>query len=117
MEIEDYPRTQAELERRFSNEQACREYLFAVRWPSGFHLSPLRDGQSLASGFRTLAVRRLRPPDHGFGGNSFSGYEDAVDGVVSGHVVDDESEERGQRAGSSAGAWMGQLPDGLDVSA
>ena len=36
MEIEDYPRTQAELERRFSNEQACREYLFALRWPSGF---------------------------------------------------------------------------------
>ena len=48
----------------------------------------------MASGFRTLAVRRLWPPDLGDGGNSFSGYEDAVDGVVSGHVVDDESEER-----------------------
>ena len=36
MEIEDYPRTQAELERRFSNEQACREYLIALRWPDGF---------------------------------------------------------------------------------
>ena len=36
MEIEDYPRTQAELERRFSSEQACREYLFELRWPSGF---------------------------------------------------------------------------------
>jgi transposase-like protein len=36
MEIEDYPRTQAELERRFSNEQACREYLFALRWPGVF---------------------------------------------------------------------------------
>jgi len=30
MEIEDYPRTQAELERRFSSEQACREYLFVA---------------------------------------------------------------------------------------
>lgn len=62
-------------------------------------------------------MRRLRPPDLGHGGNSFSGYENAFDGVVSGHVVDDESEERSQRAGPTAGAWMGQLPDGLDVSA
>lgn len=33
---EDYPRTLMELERRFSTEQACREYLFALRWPDGF---------------------------------------------------------------------------------
>jgi hypothetical protein len=33
---EDYPRTLAELERRFSTEQACRDYLFALRWPTGF---------------------------------------------------------------------------------
>jgi transposase-like protein len=36
MESEDYPRTLAELERRFSTEQACRECLFALRWPEGF---------------------------------------------------------------------------------
>ena len=33
---EDYPRTLLELERRFSDEQACRAYLFALRWPQGF---------------------------------------------------------------------------------
>jgi len=33
---EDYPRTLMELERRFTSEQACREYLFALRWPDGF---------------------------------------------------------------------------------
>ena len=33
---EDYPRTLPELERRFSSEQACREYLFILRWPEGF---------------------------------------------------------------------------------
>jgi transposase-like protein/ribosomal protein L37AE/L43A len=33
---EDYPRTLMELERRFSTEQACREYLSALRWPQGF---------------------------------------------------------------------------------
>lgn len=34
--MEDYPRTIGELEARFGTEQACREYLFALRWPEGF---------------------------------------------------------------------------------
>ena len=34
--VEDYPRTVLELEQRFSDEQACRRYLFALRWPKGF---------------------------------------------------------------------------------
>ena len=34
--MEDYPKTLAELEQRFSNEEACREYLFQLRWPEGF---------------------------------------------------------------------------------
>ena len=33
--VEDYPRTLAELEARFSSEEACREYLFRLRWPAG----------------------------------------------------------------------------------
>ena len=33
---EDYPKTMLELERRFSDEAACRSYLSAVRWPGGF---------------------------------------------------------------------------------
>src|ERR1039458_8701636 len=36
MEREDYPRTLAELEARFSDEASCREYLFQLRWPEGF---------------------------------------------------------------------------------
>lgn len=34
--MEDYPRTLLEFERRFSTEEACREYLFSLRWPEGF---------------------------------------------------------------------------------
>jgi transposase-like protein/ribosomal protein L37AE/L43A len=34
--MEDYPRTLAEFETRFSSEQTCREYLFKLRWPEGF---------------------------------------------------------------------------------
>jgi transposase-like protein len=33
---EDYPRTLLELERRFSTEEACVEYLAALRWPDGW---------------------------------------------------------------------------------
>jgi transposase-like protein len=32
----DYPRTLLELEQRFSSEEACKQYLFALRWPEGF---------------------------------------------------------------------------------
>jgi transposase-like protein len=34
--VEDYPRTQAEFERRFATEEACRAYLVQLRWPQGF---------------------------------------------------------------------------------
>ena len=52
MEIEDYPRTLAELESRFSNEEACRDYLFELRWPDGFHCPRCGMGKAwpLASG-------------------------------------------------------------------
>jgi hypothetical protein len=33
---EDYPRTLLDLEQRFSTDAACRQYLFALRWPAGF---------------------------------------------------------------------------------
>ncbi|MGB8367799.1 MAG: IS1595 family transposase [Verrucomicrobiia bacterium] len=47
---EDYPRTLLEMEQRFSDEAACRAYLFALRWPQGF-VCP-------ACGGRGLAIRR-----------------------------------------------------------
>jgi len=34
--MENYPRTALEFERRFATEEACRQYLFEVRWPEGF---------------------------------------------------------------------------------
>jgi len=33
---EDYPRTLLEFETRFATEEACRDYLFKLRWPEGF---------------------------------------------------------------------------------
>jgi len=34
--MEDYPEKLLTLEARFSTEEACREYLFHLRWPDGF---------------------------------------------------------------------------------
>jgi len=33
---EDYPLKLMELEKRFAHDEACRKYLFALRWPQGF---------------------------------------------------------------------------------
>jgi transposase-like protein len=33
--MEDYPKTLAEFEARFSSDDACREYLLQLRWPGG----------------------------------------------------------------------------------
>ena len=34
--MEDYPRDLIEFEARFATEEACRQYLFPLRWPDGF---------------------------------------------------------------------------------
>jgi len=34
--LDDYPRTLAEVESRFSTELTCGEYLWRLRWPRGF---------------------------------------------------------------------------------
>lgn len=34
--MSDFPTTRAEFEERFSTEDACREYLYGLKWPDGF---------------------------------------------------------------------------------
>jgi len=46
----DYPRTFTEFEARFSTEEACREFLFRLRWPEG---SACRGCGSTRSPWRT----------------------------------------------------------------
>ena len=50
---EDYPRTLLELERRFSGDAACADYLAGLRWPVGW-VCPRCAGQAAWS------VRRAR---------------------------------------------------------
>lgn len=42
--MEEYPRSLAEFEDWFDTDQACREYLFRLRWPEGFRC-PRCDGR------------------------------------------------------------------------
>jgi len=50
--MEDYPRTLAELEERFSSEEECRKYLFQLRWPKDFRCP-------VCGGERAWPVRRM----------------------------------------------------------
>lgn len=42
--MENYPRTLMEFESQFSTEEACADYLIALRWPTGF-VCPLCEGR------------------------------------------------------------------------
>jgi transposase-like protein len=44
--MEDYPRTLMEFEQRFRSEEACREYLFQLRWPDGFRCPRCQHGEA-----------------------------------------------------------------------
>ena len=50
--MEDYPRTLAELEERFSSEEECRKYLFQLRWPEGFRCP-------ICGGEKAWPIRRM----------------------------------------------------------
>jgi transposase-like protein len=62
MDREDYPRTLAELERRFSTEEACRAYLLSLRWPEGFRCPRCGQGKGweLGSGRWQCAACRYQ---------------------------------------------------------
>lgn len=44
--MEDYPKTLMDLERRFATEEACRDYLLRLRWPSGFRCPACGHGKA-----------------------------------------------------------------------
>ena len=50
----DYPRTIMEFQERFPDEDACRQYLFASRWPDGYRCPRCGSGTAC-----TLERRRL----------------------------------------------------------
>src|SRR5665647_963208 len=58
MDIEDYPRTIMEFEQCFATEEACRGYLFQLRWPEGFCCPRCGHRQALATKRRLYRCRQ-----------------------------------------------------------
>ena len=44
--VEEYPRNLSEFETQFDTEQACRDYLFRLRWPEGFRCPSCGGGRA-----------------------------------------------------------------------
>jgi len=51
--MEEYPRNVMDLEQQFSTEEACKAYLFRLRWPDGFFV---RDAKPVEIGRRLVIV-------------------------------------------------------------
>jgi len=34
--MREYPMTLEQFEKQFNTEEACRDYIFSIRWPNGF---------------------------------------------------------------------------------
>jgi hypothetical protein len=112
--MEDYPRTILELEQRFATDEACRDYLFQLRWPEGF-VCPRCAGQSAWEASRgRLVCRSCRHQTSVTAGTVF---QDTRNTVVSGHLAGHESEERGQRCWSSTSLGLTELPNRVDLVA
>jgi len=77
-------------------------------------LSPLRGGRRARDNVaQPTMLSSLRPAGIADGWDCIAGHAQAVADVVSCHVVYHQPEERRQRAGPAAGAWLGQLRDRL----
>ena len=77
----------------------------------------LRRGQIMAGARHVTGVCGLPEPNIGHCRDDISGHPDATGGLVSGHVVGDDTEKRSQRTGLAAGVGTEELRDGLDVAA
>src|SRR5207249_7051175 len=99
--MEDYPRTLADFERRFRSEEACRDYLFRVRWPEGFRCP--RCGESRGWRLRSALWQCARCAYQASldCGDDFPGHAHSSEGVVPRSVVDDQPEEWRQRPRSA----------------
>src|ERR1700687_5052169 len=98
------------LQEIISSEKIQLAIANAENSAGGFGITPLIAEELFGMG---LAVPPVRSSNFGHGGYCLPRYAEAVEDVVPGYVVRDESEERSQRVGLAESAWAGQLSDGL----
>ena len=107
--MEDYPRDLTEFEARFATEEACRHYLFRLRWPDGFRCP--RCGGEKYWPLRGV-LRKCAACGHQASvtaGTIFQDTRSPAALVVSGYVVGGRTEERRQRLGSATGPGSEEL--------
>src|SRR6266511_2585044 len=110
---EDYPKTLLEMEHRFATEDACREYLTKLRWPTGF-VCPACQGKGGST--TPLDMPRLSAPVHGDRRHYSRGNSPAATSLVSCGVAAYEPEVRCQCVGRTARSGSGQLRNGLELA-
>jgi len=83
----------------------------------GIRLSTVSHPVSLDDRAEPAGVHGMRVPGVGDRGHDFSGYAEAADAVVPGHLVGDHAEEWGQCHGRATNPGTGQLQHGLALAA
>src|SRR5450432_311727 len=83
----------------------------------GLSLPALRGHSLLAGAVRPDAMSAVWSPDLGDGWYDLPGHAQAFGGLVPGHVLAGEPEERSQRPGPAEGAGIGQLQNRVDMVA
>ena len=77
----------------------------------------VRSGRKSVADWRdTLQMRKLPVYNHRNCGDDFSGYPQAVDDVVSGHLACDLTEKRNERVRTAKSIGIRQLRNGVDVA-
>ena len=99
--MEDYPRDVVEFEARFATEEACRDYLFRLRWPDGFRC-PRCGHARLAGAQGVVAVRPLRAAELSDRRHDLPGHPQAAAAVVPGDLAGHMAKERRERIGRRA---------------
>jgi len=110
---EDYPRTLLELERRFNREEACAEYLAALRWPGGWACPRCAGAEAWPIRRNRWRCDQCRYEMSVTAGTIFQDSSSAPDDLVQGHVADHQPKERYQRFGLAAGFGLGRLQNRL----
>lgn len=104
--MEDCSRALTELEARVTNEQAYRDCLLPLcaGWPEGFRAV-------------RAATKKSGRCERDSGNGSIADIANSADGLVSWHVVGDQSERWSPRSGAEASPGLGDLPDDMGLVA
>ena len=95
-------------------EGDCLDYLFALRWPDGFCLSPIAPTVELGDNIAgTLALFWMSQASFRSSWNGSPRHTSGIENLVSSDVVYHQSEKWGERSGAAKSSRPWQLPDGL----